>query len=82
MDSVTLRSLEGHNLDMHSHIFIYLQFIKLAYYSRFTAINERYTSLLSGEEHIHSMDKVTIMGTDYSKYSLKARNILKSATAN
>ena len=52
------------------------------YFSRFTAINERYTSLLSGKEDIHSMDKVTIMGTDYSKFSLKARTILKSATAN
>ena len=35
------------------------------YFSRFTAINERYTSLLSGKEDIHSMDKVTIMGTDF-----------------
>ena len=52
------------------------------YFSRFTAINERYTSLLSGREDIHSMDKTTIMGTDYSKFSLKARAILKSATAN
>ena len=32
MDSVTLRSLEGHNLDMHSHIFIYLQFIYINIY--------------------------------------------------
>ena len=32
MDSVTLRSLEGHNLDMHSHIFIYLQFIYIYIY--------------------------------------------------
>ena len=46
------------------------------------AINEKLTSQLSGKENIHSMDKMTIMGTDYSKYSLKARNILKSATAN
>ena len=52
------------------------------YYSRFTAINEKITSRLSGRENIHSMDKMTIMGTDYSKFSLKARNILKSATAN
>ena len=40
------------------------------------------TSQLSGKEIIHSMDKRTIMGTDYSKFSLKARAILKSATAN
>ena len=46
------------------------------------AINERLNSQLSGKEKIHSMDKMTIMGTDYSKFSLKARNILKSATAN
>ena len=52
------------------------------YYTRFMAINQKYISLLSGKEDIHSMDKVTIMGTDYSKFSLKARKILKSATAN
>ena len=52
------------------------------YSSRFMAINEKYTSQLSGKEDIHSMDKLTIMGTDYSKFSLKARTILKSATAN
>ena len=28
------------------------------------------------------MDKMTIMGTDYSKFSLKTRTILKGATAN
>ena len=52
------------------------------YYTRFMAINQKYISLLSGKEDIHSMDKKTIMGTDYSKFSLKARNVLKSATAN
>ena len=52
------------------------------YFSRFMAINEKLTSKLSGKEDPHSMGKMTIMGTDYSKYSLKARTILKSATAN
>ena len=52
------------------------------YFSRFMAINEKYISQLSGKEIIHSKDKMTIMGTDYSKFSLKARAILKSATAN
>ena len=52
------------------------------YFSRFMAINEKLTSQLSGKENIHSMDKMTIMGTNYSKFSLKARTILKSATAN
>ena len=52
------------------------------YYSRFMAINQKYTSLLSGKEDIHSKGNMTIMGTDYSKFSLKARNTLKSATAN
>ena len=46
------------------------------------AINQRYISLLSGKENIHSKDNMTIMSTDYSKFSLKARKILKSATAN
>ena len=41
------------------------------YYSRFMAINEKLTRRLSGKEDIHSMDKVTIMGTDYSKFSQK-----------
>ena len=52
------------------------------YFSRFMAINKKLTSQLSGKENIHSMDKMTIMGTDYSKFSLKARTILKDATAN
>ena len=34
------------------------------YFSRFMAINEKYTSQLSGKEIIHSTDKMTIMGTD------------------
>ena len=46
------------------------------------AMNEVLTSQLSGKEDIHSTDKVTIMGTDYTKFSLKARTILKGATAN
>ena len=50
--------------------------------SGFMAINKILTSQLSGKEDIHSMDKVTIMSTDYTKFSLKARTILKSATAN
>ena len=52
------------------------------YYTRFMAINQKYISLLSGKEDIHSKDKETIMGTDYSRFSLKARKILKNATAN
>ena len=54
----------------------------VTYSSGFMAINKNLTSQLSGKEDIHSMDKVTIMGTDYTKFSLKARTILKSATAN
>ena len=46
------------------------------------AINKNLTSQLFGKEIIHSKDNMTIMGTDYSKFSLKARTILKSATAN
>ena len=46
------------------------------------AINKVLTSQLSGKEDIHSMDKVTIMGTDYTKFSLRAQTILKSATTN
>ena len=54
----------------------------VTYSSSLMAINKNLTSQLFGKEIIHSMDKVTIMGTDYSKFSLKAQTILKSATAN
>ena len=41
-----------------------------------------YTSQLFGKEIIHSMDKKTIMGTDYAKLSLKTQSLLKSVVAN
>ena len=40
------------------------------------------TSQLSGREDIHSMDKTTIMSTDYARLSLKTQNQLRSAVAN
>ena len=40
------------------------------------------TSQLSGKEDIHSMDKTTIMSTDYARLSLKTQNQLRSAVAN
>ena len=33
--------------------------------------DDPYTSQLYGKEEIHSMDKKTIMGTDYARLSLK-----------
>ena len=54
----------------------------VTYSSGFMAINKNLTSQLFGREDIHSMDKMTIMGTNYTKFSLKTRTILKSATAN
>ena len=39
-------------------------------------------SQLFGKEDIHSMDKMTIMGTDYAKFSLKTQTSLRSAVAN
>ena len=39
-------------------------------------------SQLFGKEDIHSMDKMTIMGTDYARLSLKTQNQLRSVVAN
>ena len=39
-------------------------------------------SQLFGKEEIHSMDKMTIMGTDYARLSLKTQNQLRSVVAN
>ena len=41
-----------------------------------------YTSQLFGKEEIHSMDKMTIMGTDYARLSLKTQSLLRSVIAN
>ena len=41
-----------------------------------------YTSQLLGKEEIHSMDKKTIMGTDYARLSLKIQSLLRSAIAS
>ncbi|KAL0014005.1 hypothetical protein SO802_001074 [Lithocarpus litseifolius] len=43
--------------------------------------NDPYTSQLFGKEEIHSMDKMTIMGTDYARLSLKTRSLLRSVIA-
>ena len=44
--------------------------------------NEPYTSQLFGKEEIHSMDRKTIMGTNYARLSLKTQSLLRSVTAN
>ena len=41
-----------------------------------------HTSQLFGKEEIHSMDKLTIRGTDYARLTLKTQSLLKSALAN
>ena len=43
---------------------------------------EAYISQLFGKEEIHSMDKETIMGTDYARLSLKIQPMLRSVVAN
>ena len=40
------------------------------------------TSQLFGKEDIHSTDRMTIMGTDYARLSLKTQNQLRSTVAN
>ena len=46
------------------------------------ARNDAITSQLLDKKDIHSMDKMTIIGTDYAKFSLKAQTILRSVMAN
>ena len=46
------------------------------------ARHEAISSKLSGKEDIHSMDKMTIMGTDSARLSLKTQALLRSAVAN
>ena len=41
-----------------------------------------YTSQLFGKEEIHSMDKMTIMGSNYARLSLKTQSMLRSAITN
>ena len=41
-----------------------------------------YTIQLFGKKEIHSMDKMTIMGTDYAKLSLKTQSLLRSVVTN
>ena len=43
--------------------------------------NDPYISQLFGKEDIHSNDKMTIMGTDYARLSLKTQSMLKSVVA-
>ena len=45
-------------------------------------INDPYISQLFGKEDIHSNDKMTIMGTDYARLSLKTQSMLRSVVAN
>ena len=52
----------------------------LVNYSNFT--NDPYLSQLSGKEDVHSKDKMTIMGTDYARLSLKTQSMLRSVVAN
>ena len=44
--------------------------------------NETLINQLFGKEDIHSMDRMTIMGTDYARLSLKTQNQLRSVVAN
>ena len=44
--------------------------------------NDPYLSHLFGKEDIHSKDKMTIIGTDYARLSLKTQSMLGSVVAN
>ncbi|KAK9994918.1 hypothetical protein SO802_024621 [Lithocarpus litseifolius] len=44
--------------------------------------HDHYTSQLFGKEEIHSTDKMTLMGTDYAKLSLKTQFSLRCVVAN
>ena len=45
-------------------------------------INDPYISQLFGKVDIHSKDKMTIMGTNYARLSLKTQSLLRSVAAN
>ena len=62
----TLRALEIHLVNLEAEI----------------EIGRMSISQLFGKEDIHSMDKTTIMSTDYARLSLKAQNHLRSVVAN
>ena len=44
--------------------------------------NDLYLNQLFRKEDIHSKDKMTIIGTDYARLSLKTQSVLRSAIAN
>ena len=46
------------------------------------ARNEAFTSQLFGKEEVHSMDKMTMMGTNYARLSPKTQAFLRSVVAN
>ena len=48
----------------------------------FRSTDDLYLSQLFGKEDIHSKDKMTIMGTDYARLSLKTQSALRSVVAN
>ena len=52
----------------------------LVNYSNIT--NDPYPSQLFDKEDIHSKDKMTIMGTDYARLSLKTQTMVRSVVAN
>ena len=62
----TLRALELHLVNLEAEI----------------EIGKVSISQLFVKEDIHSMDKTTIMGTDYARLSLKTQNQLRSVVAN
>ena len=62
----TLRALEIHLVNLEAEI----------------EIGRISISQLFGKEDIHSMDKMTVMGTNYARLSLKTQNQLRSVVAN
>ena len=77
----TLRALEIHLVNLtaqnEAHMSHYANLVleneafRSCLVSHLNVIDDPYTSQLFGKEEIHSMDKKTIMGTDYARLSLK-----------
>ncbi|KAK9984743.1 hypothetical protein SO802_034268 [Lithocarpus litseifolius] len=88
----TLQALEIHLVNLTAHNEVYASHyanlvsenkaIKSHLLSYPNVTNEPYTSQLFGKEEIHSMDKKTIMGTNYARLSLKTQSLLRSVVAN
>ena len=77
-----MRPLEVIILPIQILQMIFISVNSLANITHPNITDDLYLSQLFGKEDIHSKDKMTIMGTDYAKLSLKTQSILRSVVPN